>query len=89
MRDEVSMLLEPVRVSLVQLGEFLPKLIVAVIVLVIGWLVAKAVRFAVPKACARSTSTCDRTRRGRRLSANRAGSPPIPSAYSRRSSTGW
>jgi len=49
MKEEVSMLVEPVRVFLAQLGEFLPKLVLAVIILVIGWLLAKAVRFAVTR----------------------------------------
>ena len=49
MKEEVSMLLEPARVFLAQLGEFLPKLLLAVVVLVVGWLLAKAVRFAVDK----------------------------------------
>jgi hypothetical protein len=50
MKEEVSMLLEPVRVSLIQIGEFLPKLLLAAIVLIAGWLLAKAVRFGVLKA---------------------------------------
>jgi hypothetical protein len=49
MRDEVSMLLEPVRMFMHQLGEFLPKLLLAIVVLVAGWLIAKAVRFVVLK----------------------------------------
>lgn len=47
MKQEVNILLEPVRAFLAQLGEFLPKLVLAIIVLVVGWLLAKAVRFAV------------------------------------------
>ena len=49
MKEEVSMLLEPVRAFLAQLGEFLPKLVLAVIILVLGWLLAKGVRFAVTR----------------------------------------
>ena len=49
MKEEVSMLLEPARMFLRQVGEFLPKLILAALVLVIGWLLAKAVRFAVER----------------------------------------
>lgn len=45
--EQISVMLEPVRVFLVQLGEFLPKLILAVAVLVAGWLLAKASRFAI------------------------------------------
>lgn len=49
MKEEVSVLLEPAKVFLSQLGEFLPKLVLAVVVLFIGWLLAKALRFAVAK----------------------------------------
>jgi hypothetical protein len=48
--ERFDILLEPVRSSLTQVGEFLPRLLLAVIILVLGWLVAKAVRFAVVKA---------------------------------------
>jgi hypothetical protein len=41
---------EPLRVFLHQLGEFVPKLVLAVIIAVVGWLIAKAVRLAVIKA---------------------------------------
>jgi flagellar biosynthesis protein FliQ len=44
------MLLEPVRVFLVQVGHFLPKLALAVVVLIAGWMLAKLARFAVIKA---------------------------------------
>ncbi len=47
--DQVSMVLEPVRAFLIQLGEFLPKLIIAVIILLGGWLLAKAIQLAVVK----------------------------------------
>jgi hypothetical protein len=49
MKEEVSMLLEPAKAFLLQVGEFLPKLLLAVVVLVAGWLLAKAVRFAVTR----------------------------------------
>lgn len=48
--DKVDMLLEPVRVFLVQVGHFLPKLALAVVVLIAGWMLAKLARFAVIKA---------------------------------------
>ena len=48
--DRVDMLLEPVRVFLVQVGQFLPKLALAVVVLIAGWMLAKVARFAVVKA---------------------------------------
>jgi hypothetical protein len=44
------MLLEPVRVFLVQVGQFLPKLALAVVVLIAGWMLAKVARFTVVKA---------------------------------------
>ena len=47
--EQVNIMLEPVRVFLVQLGEFLPKLIVAIVILVAGWLLAKVIKFAVVK----------------------------------------
>lgn len=48
--DRVDMLLEPVRVFLVQVGQFLPKLALAVVVLIAGWMLAKVARFAVVRA---------------------------------------
>jgi len=41
--------LEPVRAMLFQLGAFLPRLLVALVVVAVGWLVAKAARFAVTR----------------------------------------
>lgn len=41
---------EPARVFLVQLGEFLPRALLAILIVVVGWLLAKALRFAVVKA---------------------------------------
>jgi hypothetical protein len=49
MKEEVSMLLEPAKAFLLQVGQFLPKLLLAIIVVVVGWLLAKAVRFAVAR----------------------------------------
>ncbi len=48
--ERVDMLLEPVKVLLTQIGVFLPRLALAVAVLVAGWLLAKVIRFAVVKA---------------------------------------
>jgi len=48
--DKVDMLLEPVRIVLSQIGAFLPRLAVALAVLVAGWLFAKIIRFTVVKA---------------------------------------
>lgn len=48
--ERMDMLLEPVKVLLTQIGVFLPRLALAVAVLVAGWLLAKVIRFAVIKA---------------------------------------
>ncbi|MEO5881012.1 MAG: hypothetical protein ABIQ06_01215 [Caldimonas sp.] len=48
--DSVSILLEPARAILFQIGAFLPRLLVALVVIIGGWLVAKVARFAVTKA---------------------------------------
>ena len=45
--DNMQMLLEPIRASLRQVGEFLPHVLLAILILIIGWLVAKAARFAI------------------------------------------
>lgn len=50
--DNVNMLLEPIRASLQTIGTFLPRVLLAVVILLAGWLVAKAVRFALVKALA-------------------------------------
>ena len=43
------MALEPLRVFLVQLGHFIPKLLLALVILILGWLIARGLRFAVVK----------------------------------------
>lgn len=43
------MMLEPLRVFLIQVGDFLPRLGIALIVLLAGWFLAKAARFALVK----------------------------------------
>jgi len=48
--QDINVLLEPLRTVLQQIGAFLPRLLVAIGVLVVGWLVAKAARFTVVKA---------------------------------------
>ncbi len=47
---DVNMLLESIRESLHQVGVFLPRLLLAIVILIIGWVIAKAARFAVVKA---------------------------------------
>ena len=48
--ERVDLLFEPVRAFLVQVGEFAPRLLIALGVMLAGWLIAKAVRFAAGKA---------------------------------------
>jgi len=48
--EKVDIMLAPVRAFLVQIGEFLPKLGLAIVVLIAGWLLAKFARFATEKA---------------------------------------
>jgi hypothetical protein len=47
--EKLDMAFEPVRAFLVELGQFMPKLLLAVLILVAGWLIAKGVRLAVDK----------------------------------------
>jgi predicted DNA-binding transcriptional regulator len=48
--QNIDVMLEPLRALLQQIGAFMPRLALAVGVLVLGWLVAKAFRFSVVKA---------------------------------------
>lgn len=45
--DQVNLVLDTVRTYLVEIGRFLPKLTGALIVLVLGWLIAKAARWSI------------------------------------------
>ena len=45
--DNIDMMLEPLRVFLSQIAAFLPRLALAIGVLIVGWLLAKATRFGV------------------------------------------
>ncbi|WP_348751580.1 hypothetical protein [uncultured Aquincola sp.] len=47
--ERVDMMLEPLRAFLLQIGAFIPRLLIAAGVLIVGVLVAKAARFAVRK----------------------------------------
>ena len=47
--ENMEMLIEPIRSSLHQIGEFLPRVLLALAILIAGWLLAKAVRFAIVK----------------------------------------
>jgi mechanosensitive ion channel-like protein len=45
--SDFDVMLEPVRLFLAQVGTFLPRLAIALIVVLVGWFVAKAVKFAI------------------------------------------
>jgi hypothetical protein len=47
---EVDVMLEPLRGLLYQIGAFLPRLLLAAAILLVGWLLAKAARFALDRA---------------------------------------
>lgn len=47
--DRFEVMLEPVRVFMRQVGDFLPRLALALVVLLAGWIVAKMVRFAISR----------------------------------------
>ena len=47
--DRVDVFLEPVRAFLVQIGAYLPRLGMAVLIVLAGWLLAKALRYAVAR----------------------------------------
>jgi hypothetical protein len=49
MEQQVNIVLESVRVFMIELGQFLPKVIGAVLILVIGWLIAKLLQFVVAR----------------------------------------
>jgi flagellar biosynthesis protein FliQ len=46
---DFDLLLAPVRAFLVQAADFVPRLILALVVILVGWLLAKAARFAIVK----------------------------------------
>jgi hypothetical protein len=48
--QSLGIYLEPARAILVQIGAFLPRLLIAVVVVIGGWLLAKLARFAVTRA---------------------------------------
>ena len=48
MRD-FDLMLEPMRVFLVQVGDFVPRLALALLVILLGWFLAKGARFAIAK----------------------------------------
>jgi hypothetical protein len=48
--ERVDVLLDPLRAILLQIGAFLPRLALALVVVAAGWLIAKTLRFAMVKA---------------------------------------
>jgi hypothetical protein len=46
---QLDLLFEPLRVFLVQVGDFLPRLALALVVILVGWFLAKAARFAIAR----------------------------------------
>ena len=48
--ENFAIQLDPLRAFLYQIGAFVPRLLLAVVVVIAGWLIAKVVRFAVVKA---------------------------------------
>lgn len=49
MEHRFEVMLEPLRAFLVQVGDFLPRLALALVVLIAGWLIAKMVRFTISR----------------------------------------
>jgi len=47
--DRFDVMLEPARVFLTQIADFLPRLGLALVILIAGWLVAKMIRFAIAR----------------------------------------
>jgi hypothetical protein len=44
---DIEVILEPLRVFLAQVGSFLPRLAIALLVILVGWFIAKAANFAI------------------------------------------
>ena len=47
--NQIDWSLEPLRGFLLRAGDFLPRILLAVLILVVGWMIAKMVRFAIAK----------------------------------------
>jgi flagellar biosynthesis protein FliQ len=47
--NQIDWSLEPLRAFLLRAGEFLPRILLAVVIVVVGWMIAKMVRFAIVK----------------------------------------
>ncbi|HPP83335.1 MAG TPA: hypothetical protein PLZ50_07200, partial [Rubrivivax sp.] len=48
--QNIDVMLEPLRALLVEVGAFLPRLAMAIVIVLAGWLLAKALRFAAVRA---------------------------------------
>ena len=48
--QEVNIVLEPLRALLVQIASYVPRLAIALAILVAGWLIGKAARFEIGRA---------------------------------------
>ncbi len=48
--ERIDAVWDPLRVILIQIGEFLPRVLLAIVIIIAGWLLAKALRFAAVKA---------------------------------------
>jgi uncharacterized membrane protein YjgN (DUF898 family) len=48
-QNQLDWSLEPLRGFMLRAGEFLPRILLAVLIVVVGWMVAKGVRFAIVK----------------------------------------
>jgi hypothetical protein len=48
--NQIDIMLEPVRSVLLQFGVFVPRLLLAFLILIVGWMLAKAIRLLVVKA---------------------------------------
>jgi flagellar biosynthesis protein FliQ len=47
--SQLDLMLEPLRVFLLQVGDFLPRLALALVVILVGWLLARLARFGIVK----------------------------------------
>ncbi|PWT74881.1 MAG: hypothetical protein C5B46_03435, partial [Proteobacteria bacterium] len=49
MERQIDMMLDPMRAMLLQVGSFLPRLALALLVVIVGWFLARVIRFAIIK----------------------------------------
>ena len=87
--DMVDMLLEPVRAVLLVVGQFLPRLALALLVVIVGWMLARLARFAVVKGLHAVNFNVLTERAGMEGFRQQGGSKATPLISSARSATGW